>query len=139
MRLACLSPRRAFPALVKLLIGLMFSLSAALAWAQGINFSTTVGMAALCLDDLEPGFLYNTLRKLKAPSRHEQGAYWFTIAEPLFTAPVSEVFVSDGAKCDTANIQEIFAQDIRLAIPDPVYPVYLDRASASRLRACSRR
>lgn len=37
-----------------------------------------------------------------------------------------EIFVSDGAKCDTANIQEIFAQDIRLAIPDPVYPVYLD-------------
>jgi LL-diaminopimelate aminotransferase len=38
----------------------------------------------------------------------------------------SEVFVSDGAKCDTGNIQEIFASDIRIAIPDPVYPVYLD-------------
>ncbi len=37
-----------------------------------------------------------------------------------------EIFVSDGAKCDTANIQELFAQDIRVAIPDPVYPVYLD-------------
>ncbi len=37
-----------------------------------------------------------------------------------------EVFVSDGAKCDTGNIQEIFANDIRVAIPDPVYPVYLD-------------
>ncbi len=37
-----------------------------------------------------------------------------------------EIFVSDGAKCDTGNIQEIFATDIRLAIPDPVYPVYLD-------------
>ena len=37
-----------------------------------------------------------------------------------------EIFVSDGAKCDCANIQEIFAQDARLAIPDPVYPVYLD-------------
>lgn len=37
-----------------------------------------------------------------------------------------EVFVSDGAKCDTGNIQEIFATDIRIAIPDPVYPVYLD-------------
>jgi LL-diaminopimelate aminotransferase len=37
-----------------------------------------------------------------------------------------EVFVSDGAKCDTGNIQEIFASDIRIAIPDPVYPVYLD-------------
>jgi LL-diaminopimelate aminotransferase len=37
-----------------------------------------------------------------------------------------EIFVSDGAKCDTGNIQELFAGDIRLAIPDPVYPVYLD-------------
>ncbi|MBL9215297.1 MAG: LL-diaminopimelate aminotransferase [Opitutaceae bacterium] len=37
-----------------------------------------------------------------------------------------EVFVSDGSKCDVANIQEIFAHDVRLAIPDPVYPVYVD-------------
>ncbi len=37
-----------------------------------------------------------------------------------------EIFISDGAKCDCANIQEIFGADIRLAIPDPVYPVYLD-------------
>ncbi|GAB4338915.1 MAG: LL-diaminopimelate aminotransferase [Desulfobulbaceae bacterium] len=37
-----------------------------------------------------------------------------------------EIFVSDGAKCDTGNIQELFAVDIRVAIPDPVYPVYLD-------------
>lgn len=37
-----------------------------------------------------------------------------------------EIFVSDGAKCDTGNIQEVFATDIKIAIPDPVYPVYLD-------------
>jgi LL-diaminopimelate aminotransferase len=37
-----------------------------------------------------------------------------------------EVFVSDGAKCDTGNIQELFSTDVRIAIPDPVYPVYLD-------------
>jgi LL-diaminopimelate aminotransferase len=37
-----------------------------------------------------------------------------------------EIFISDGAKCDTGNIQEIFASDITVAIPDPVYPVYLD-------------
>ncbi|MEE9537566.1 MAG: LL-diaminopimelate aminotransferase [Desulfobacterales bacterium] len=37
-----------------------------------------------------------------------------------------EIFVSDGAKCDTGNIQEIFSSDTRIAIPDPVYPVYLD-------------
>lgn len=37
-----------------------------------------------------------------------------------------EIFVSDGSKCDCGNIQEIFSNDIRLAIPDPVYPVYVD-------------
>ncbi|MHB1360546.1 MAG: aminotransferase class I/II-fold pyridoxal phosphate-dependent enzyme, partial [Rhodocyclaceae bacterium] len=37
-----------------------------------------------------------------------------------------EVFVSDGAKCDTGNIQEIFSLDCKVAVPDPVYPVYVD-------------
>ncbi len=37
-----------------------------------------------------------------------------------------EVFISDGAKCDTGNFQEILAQDVKVALPDPVYPVYLD-------------
>jgi LL-diaminopimelate aminotransferase len=37
-----------------------------------------------------------------------------------------EIFISDGSKCDCGNIQEIFAQDVRVAIPDPVYPVYVD-------------
>jgi LL-diaminopimelate aminotransferase len=37
-----------------------------------------------------------------------------------------EIFISDGAKCDAGNIQEIFAAGTRVAIPDPVYPVYLD-------------
>jgi LL-diaminopimelate aminotransferase len=37
-----------------------------------------------------------------------------------------EVFVSDGSKCDSGNIQEIFSTDARVAVPDPVYPVYVD-------------
>ncbi|MBT8370324.1 MAG: LL-diaminopimelate aminotransferase [Deltaproteobacteria bacterium] len=37
-----------------------------------------------------------------------------------------EIFLSDGAKCDNGNIQEIFSKDIKIAIPDPVYPVYVD-------------
>jgi LL-diaminopimelate aminotransferase len=37
-----------------------------------------------------------------------------------------EIVVSDGSKCDTANIQELFGHDIRIAVPDPVYPVYVD-------------
>ena len=37
-----------------------------------------------------------------------------------------EIFVSDGAKCDSGNIQEIFSEDCRVAVCDPVYPVYVD-------------
>ena len=37
-----------------------------------------------------------------------------------------EIFVSDGAKCDTGNIVEIFDRDLKVAVTDPVYPVYLD-------------
>ena len=37
-----------------------------------------------------------------------------------------EIFVSDGAKSDSGNIQEIFAVDNKIAVCDPVYPVYID-------------
>lgn len=37
-----------------------------------------------------------------------------------------EVFISDGAKCDAGNIQEIFSTDNIIAVCDPVYPVYVD-------------
>ena len=37
-----------------------------------------------------------------------------------------EIFVSDGAKCDCGNIVDIFSKDNKVAITDPVYPVYLD-------------
>ena len=37
-----------------------------------------------------------------------------------------EVFVSDGAKSDSADIQELFAADVKIAVCDPVYPVYVD-------------
>ena len=37
-----------------------------------------------------------------------------------------EIFVSDGAKCDSGNIQEIFSTDNKIAVCDPVYPVYVD-------------
>lgn len=39
---------------------------------------------------------------------------------------LDEVFISDGAKCDTGNIQEIFDLDNVIAVTDPVYPVYVD-------------
>ena len=37
-----------------------------------------------------------------------------------------EILVSDGAKCDCGNIQELFAGDVKIAVGDPVYPVYVD-------------
>ena len=39
---------------------------------------------------------------------------------------IDEVFVSDGAKCDSGNIQEIFGLNNKIAVCDPVYPVYVD-------------
>ena len=47
--------------------------------------------------------------------------------EPLgIELSTDEVFISDAAKCDTANIQEIFGLDNVIAVTDPVYPVYVD-------------
>ena len=37
-----------------------------------------------------------------------------------------EIFISDGAKCDSGNIQEILGMDNKIAVCDPVYPVYVD-------------
>ena len=37
-----------------------------------------------------------------------------------------EVFVSDGSKCDSGNIQELFSIESKIAVTDPVYPVYVD-------------
>lgn len=37
-----------------------------------------------------------------------------------------EIFISDGAKCDTGNIQELLSADSVIAVTDPVYPVYVD-------------
>lgn len=54
-----------------------------------------------------------------------------TIAENDYKArgcdiSADEIFVSDGAKCDSGNIQEIFSVDNKIAVCDPVYPVYVD-------------
>jgi LL-diaminopimelate aminotransferase len=63
----------------------------------------------------EPG--YEFLAELIA--KHDYGARGVTLA-------VDEIFVSDGAKSDTGNFQEIFNADAVVALTDPVYPVYLD-------------
>ena len=47
-------------------------------------------------------------------------------AERGVAVGADEIFVSDGSKCDSGNIQEIFALAARVAVTDPVYPVYVD-------------
>ena len=64
-----------------------------------------------------PDLGYDFLRK--AIAEHDYHARGCKIEE-------DEIFVSDGAKCDSGNIQEIFAKDNRIAVCDPVYPVYVD-------------
>ncbi|WP_204104564.1 MULTISPECIES: LL-diaminopimelate aminotransferase [Spirulina sp. CCY15215] len=63
----------------------------------------------------------------------EQGYAWLRdkIASHDFQArgcdiDGAEIFVSDGAKCDTGNILDIFGKDNAIAVTDPVYPVYVD-------------
>ena len=63
----------------------------------------------------------------------EQGYFWLreAIAKKAYQAhgvhvEVDEIYVSDGAKCDTGNILDIFGPGNRIAVPDPVYPVYVD-------------
>lgn len=63
----------------------------------------------------------------------EQGYPWLRekIAQQDFQArgceiSPDEIFVSDGAKCDTGNILDIFGKENSIAVTDPVYPVYVD-------------
>lgn len=63
----------------------------------------------------------------------EQGYTWLRekIAAHDFQArgadiDASEIFISDGSKCDTGNILEIFGKNNIIAVTDPVYPVYVD-------------
>jgi LL-diaminopimelate aminotransferase len=63
----------------------------------------------------------------------EQGYLWLrqAIAEHDFQArgaqvSAEEIFVSDGSKCDSANILDILGEGNRIAVTDPVYPVYVD-------------
>ena len=58
-------------------------------------------------------FLVNAIREGDYASRGVELAY-------------DEIFISDGAKCDVGNIQELFSPDAVIAVTDPVYPVYVD-------------
>ena len=60
------------------------------------------------------------------PSRQHLHAFVDYYARNGVSIEADEVFVSDGAKSDTGNITDLFAQDNIIMIPDPVYPVYVD-------------
>lgn len=64
-----------------------------------------------------PDLGYEFLRSLIA--EHDYKARGVELA-------LDEIFISDGAKSDSANIQEIFGGDNKIAVCDPVYPVYVD-------------
>ena len=60
---------------------------------------------------------YEFLRN--AIAEHDYRAYGLDVAP-------DEIFISDGSKCDTGNILDIFGKGNKIAITDPVYPVYVD-------------
>jgi LL-diaminopimelate aminotransferase len=63
----------------------------------------------------EPGYEF----LLELIAKHDYGARGVSIE-------LDEIFVSDGAKSDSGNFQEVFSADAVVALTDPVYPVYLD-------------
>lgn len=56
---------------------------------------------------------------IDAVAQHDYASRGVSIAR-------DEIFISDGSKCDSGNLQEIFDQQARFAVADPVYPVYVD-------------
>jgi LL-diaminopimelate aminotransferase len=76
------------------------------------EMGTAEGFRGYPPDQGEP-FLVEAIR------RHDYASRGIEVA-------AEEVFVSDGSKQDSGNIQEIFGQDCRVAVTDPVYPVYVD-------------
>ncbi len=94
--------------------------------------NTTLPLTLSIIKGLEKGV--KNLADVKTYSGYgdEQGntnlretiASWYQDRGINFDA--SEIFISDGAKSDSANITSIFAEDSVIAISDPVYPVYND-------------
>lgn len=76
------------------------------------EMGTAAGFRGYPPDQGEP-FLVEAIR------RHDYAPRGVEVA-------AEEIFVSDGSKQDSANVQEIFGADCRIAVTDPVYPVYVD-------------
>ena len=68
------------------------------ALAAPSTFSTTIGTALLCLDQIDPFYFWSYLNQFFGPPyKNEGGAYWFKVQTTLWGAPVSDVMVSDGS------------------------------------------
>lgn len=70
-------PGRLFQPMLRKCLGILFLANVGFASAQDSTFPTTVGMAVLCLGDVEPGFFFNYLSNAKPAYKREQGAYLF--------------------------------------------------------------
>jgi LL-diaminopimelate aminotransferase len=72
---------------------------------------------------------YGFLRELIAENDYKENGMSIT---------ADDIFISDGSKCDTGNIQEVFGNDNVIAVGDPVYPVYVDTTVMSgKTGSCS--
>ncbi len=83
------------------------------AFHKGVDDLTQVKTFKGYGPDFGYDFLVNAIREKDYAARGVQLEY-------------DEVFISDGAKCDVGNLQEIFSLDAKIAVTDPVYPVYVD-------------
>jgi LL-diaminopimelate aminotransferase len=97
--------------------------------------SLSIGNTTQPLKEHIAGALHNAAKGLGTEQGYsgygdEQGQMSLraAIAEKVYNNRVDaqEVFVSDGAKCDIGRLQTLFGADVRVAVQDPAYPVYVD-------------
>ncbi len=75
-------------------------------------------------DPVYPVYVDSNVMAGRTGTYDAQKETWSNVIYMPSTA--DEIFVSDGAKSDSANIQELFSANSRIAVTDPVYPVYVD-------------
>jgi hypothetical protein len=121
-----LARRRALPFSFSLLLLSVLAAASAQA-APPSTFSTVVGNALLCLNDIDNKYFYSYLQAaFGAPYKHDGGAFWFkTTDATLWSAPILEVVVSD----DTSPL--VFIGAVADTTPEKLEPLIL---TASGLR-----
>jgi hypothetical protein len=128
-RVASLAPRLLrrpcrLPSLLPLLLAVLALAGMPPGAAQAAppsTFSTVVGNALLCLNDVDNKYFYSYLQAaFGAPYKHDGGAFWFkTTDATLWTAPILEVIVSD----DTSPL--VFIGAVADTTPEKLEPLIL--------------